>query len=484
MDESQRIPGNIEAETWSLAIKVCQQAKLDSDQQEEFFPKLRVHLIQRRLDECQKFTDLEIQDWKENVRENFLNLAKKSREHAWRRVLFYKRCKYLRYVIVLSSSTLVAYLCPQQTIFLHLSDVLHSWSGWYHLFTFFAVAAVPIGLAVVASVKKLAFRHLIRLITAITVTLGFTLPIGLSFVALFWRWSGEITSPLDWMVGFVAIPICVCGLITAFIEVFYSRAQYHVHPLEKTLPVPLHRENADDIREQVEHELSRAAFKVCSASHMDEGAFRDKVAENIRNSLFDLWCRHLQEGNDSLAALNTILKNFGPLANAGDEDSRWMRILFYERHTASRYLAVIGIALIVLYIQLIAVEFPVQGDEWRWGLWNENVLNGTIIAFCVFAAKHSWLVKLRPFSMLFGLGVLWGIQRVFVDALNALITIHDDWSEGWAICGLLVVTPTLCLGLVSLLCCTVSECLRPVPASIVASIRRWDSQIREVFQRR
>ncbi len=484
MVDSQRIPGDIEGEMWSLATEICQEAKPDSDERRELFSRLYGLLIQRWQNECQNLIALAEQEWKDCLRREYLSLARGSREEDWQRVLFYKRCRYLRYIIMLATGTMVAYLCSQETIFIFFSRSLRSWNSWYYLSTFVALVGVPMALAVIVGGGKWSSQRIVQQFVAATVVLGYTTPIALFFITLLWQWRVGTFDLLDWVAGLLSLAFCLGGLVTGYVEVFPTGKQYRVHPLRDTLFERSTPESSDGIREQVDRKLIQLAFDVCNAAHMDVDANRNKFAENLYNSLFARWSEYLQENNDPWAALDTVLKKFGPVANAGNRELWWMRVLFYKRHETTRYLTVMGIALIVLYFRLLTINFLTEDGHGRWGLWDLNILNGSMIASCIAVARQSWFTKIRLLSLLFGFGALWGIARVGGDAFMAVATIHDYWPDGWAFWGLLSIIPALCLLVAVLLCFATSEYFFPMPDWIVAGVHRRTDQFRELFARR
>ena len=484
MADSQQISGHIKAKMWFLTTEICQEAKPDSDELQELFPLIYGLLIQRWQNECENRTDLEKEEWKVGVRREYLDLAKASREQDWKRILFYKRCKYLRYIIMLAGSTMVAYLCSQETIFILFSQSLRVWNGWYYCSTFIALAAVPIALSVIATGGKWASHLVVQQFVTATLALGYTTPIILFFITLVFQWSVGTLDLIDLVAGLVSIPFCLSGLVIGFVEVFPSGKQGRVHPLQNILFDRTKLENADSVRKQVEQKLIQVAFDVCNAAHMDEDAYRNKFAENLYISLFARWTEYLQKNNDPQAALDTVLKKFGSVTNAGNREPRWMRVLFYKRHETTRYLTVMGISLIVLYVLLLTMNVPTETGHGRWGLWGLNILNGGIIASCIAVARQSWSIKMRPVSVVLGFGALWGIARVGGDAFMAVATVHDYWPDRWAFWGLLSIIPALCLLVAVLLCFAASEYFFPLPAWIVVPIRRWAYRFRGHFARR
>ena len=439
------------------------------------------HLVRRWQTECENCTLLDEQQWIYDIRRKYLDLASSSQEYDWVRTLFYKRCKHLRYIIMLASSTAVAYLCPQETIFLLFSNSLRLWRGWYYLSTFVTLAGVPAALAVVVSGKSWLRRRIVRQMVAATLLLGFLTPVLLLFITLIWQWHRGMIDSLDWLAAFGSLPLCVLGLATGFVEVFPSGKPHRVHPLQINIFGDSGAFGTDTLKERVEKKFTEIAFGVCDTAHMDDDAFRDKEVENIQNTLFVRWREHIQESNDPLKALDTVLRNFGPTTSAADEDPRWMRVLFYKRHATTRYLAIIGLALIVLYVRLLVFDAPSKVGEDRWALWDHQILSGSVIALSVLVASRGWFASFLPLRILFGLGTLWGLKKVCVDALVAIFTILGYWSERWIFWGLLVVAPSLCLALVVLLCCVASEYFHPVPRCIVVKLRRWRTRFQERF---
>ena len=476
MGNSRRTSGHIEAKTWFLATEICQEAKPDFDQWQELFPRIYGLLIQRWQNECENCTDLEKEEWKVSVRRKYLDFAKASREQDWKRLLFYKRCKYLRYIIMLAGSTMVAYLCSQETIFILFSDSLRVRNGWYYCSTFIALAAVPVSLTVIATGRNWASHLIVQQFVAATLVLGYTTPIILFFSTLIFQWSVGTFDLIDLVAGLVSILFCLGGLVTGFVEVFPSGKRRRVHPLQDILFNQAKPEDTGSVRRQVEQKLIQVSFDVCKATHMDDDADRNRFAENLYVSLFARWTEYLQESNDPWDTLNVVLKKFAPVANAANKEPWWMRVLFYKRHETTRYLAIIGTALTVLYVLLLAINVPTKTGHGRWGLWDLNILNGGMIASCIAVARLSWPNKIRLVGVLFGFGALWGIARVSGDAFMAVATIHDYWPDGWAFWGLLSITPALCVIIAILLVFAVGQSFFPLPTWIVARVHRWVSR--------
>ena len=490
---SESIPGDIEKLTWTLATTVCEKAKIDTEQWFNLLPEFKNLFVQRWRADCQKVTDLERQEWKDQIRREYLELAFEKCEPAWRRFLYYDRCKHLRYIAILASAAAVSYLCPQETIYLLLRRARELWGYWYFASTFVVLICVPSALVLTIAARKFSQQRSFQRITAGVLTLGFAVPVILLFATLCWQMVGGVHEWSSWIAWFVAIPVCAFGFVVAIAEIFDWPAKRPSHPLEVYISEQSDKNTTRGLRDQIEQKLTQFALEVCRSAPMDDDAFQHDTAGDIHNFLYLQWEDHLNEKADSETALADTLLAFGTAKSAAYTDDPRVRILFYHRHRTTRYLSIIGFGLLVLYALLIAttgtdlngrwlwsikdngmsiLTIHSKGGDWIWALWGQNVLYGSLLALCIFL-KSRLANVVWPLNHLFGLGALWWLWKICLDAVFVLGTILGRW-HGWElVLPLVIFSLTVCPAFIYLIACAVGEYFTPFSEKSVAKVRRW-----------
>lgn len=482
------IPDAVADEIWSLTTAACETAKVSGEDRGELVQELNARLLRRWDNECQSMTDLEKLDWKKELSDGLYLTARRTREPWWCRFLSYDENRHGRYIVMLVGSAVASYLYPEDTILTMYPP--ENRLGGFSVYFLLAASALICGFAVVATMAlgRTKFTHpLVRELAEGLPVVSLSAQMSQILFTFHRQRDDQIIQDHNTLRVLLAVASCCAALLAACAESFPWRKRSRLHPLLIAFSSDSEPESLGTAESNEQSDFTIVAFQVCKVAQMDVGIYRDEVAKEIYGTLVGRSQELSDQASETKSACDQTLVKFGPISEASYSDDWWFRILFYRRHTATRYLAIIGLSMVVVFLQLLT---SVSFESGSTGLlphsvdrWNENILYGGFIAIGIVLAQLTTQRWMWPLKIGFGIFSAGVFVRVCMNAGAVLVNINQHWSERWSEGGIVLFGAVLLVTLACVLSCGACEFLGPISDRNQVLIRRSADQLTGIFAR-